>query len=495
MNKVKHFSLLRWISLALILSAVLILVYELIAFSRLRSGFSLGTTIAGVPVGGLSLDEASDRLTQAYSLAVEMHYNDSVIQAKPATLGFTLDLNSMITAADQQRSSTPFWTGFFDYLFNRMPSSEEIPLVATIDEKVLREYLTNEIASRYDQAAGAYLPVAGSTNFTPGEPGSKLNVDRSVELITIALRSPSSRVVNLSVDKVQSTRPSRENLEVLLKQIIDVSGFTGTTEIYLLDLQTNQEMQVAYKQGEDLTPGIAFSAASTIKIPVMVSIFRRISSPVSADITKLIEEMIETSSNDAPDALMKQVIDPNLGPLGVTDDMQALGLVDTFLGQMFAEGSTPLISEQTPANQRTDINTNPDPVNQTTPSEMGSLLDDIYECAQNGGGTFAAVFGDKITQGECRSMITYLTRNEQPGLLREGLPEGTQIAHKHGWTSNTTDQTINFIADAGIIYTPGGNYILAVYTADDHQIIWDNGNKLLADLSRAVYNYYNLTSQ
>ena len=126
---------------------------------------------------------------------------------------------------------------------------------------------------------------------------------------------------------------------------------------------------------------------------------------------------------------------------------------------------------------------------------MGSLLDDIYECAQNGGGTFAAVFGDKITQGECRSMITYLTRNEQPGLLREGLPEGTQIAHKHGWTSNTTDQTINFIADAGIIYTPGGNYILAVYTADDHQIIWDNGNKLLADLSRAVYNYYNLTSQ
>ena len=136
MNKVKHFSLLRWISLALIFSAVLILVYELIAFSRLRSGFALGTTIAGVPVGGLSLDEASDRLTQAYSVAVELHYNDSVIQVKPAALGFNLDLNAMITAADQQRSSTPFWTGFFDYLFNRLPSSEEIPLVATIDEKV-----------------------------------------------------------------------------------------------------------------------------------------------------------------------------------------------------------------------------------------------------------------------------------------------------------------------------------------------------------------------
>ena len=96
MNRVKNFSLLRWISLALIISAVLLLVVELIAFSRLRSGFALGTTIANVPVGGLTLDEAADRLTQAYSLPVELHYNDAVIQVKPAALGFTLDLNASV---------------------------------------------------------------------------------------------------------------------------------------------------------------------------------------------------------------------------------------------------------------------------------------------------------------------------------------------------------------------------------------------------------------
>jgi beta-lactamase class A len=495
MNKVKNFSLLRWISLALILSAVLFLVYELINFSRLRSGFSLGTTIANVPVGGLSLDEAADRLTQAYSVPVEMHYNDSIIQAKPATLGFTLDLNAMITAADQQRTATPFWTGFVNFLFNRLPTSHDIPLVATIDETILRNYLQNEIASRYDQAAGAYIPVAGSVNFTAGTPGTKINIDRSVELISIALRSPTSRVVNLSVEKINSSKPSQENLQVLLKQIIDVSGFTGVSEIYLLDLQTNQEMQMAYHQGEDLTPNIAFSAASTIKVPVMISIFKRTKKPVTTDITTLIEQMVETSSNDAPDTLMKEVIDPNIGPLGVTDDMKELGLQNTYLGEMFAVGSAPLLSLKTPSNQRTDVNTNPDPVNQTTPSEMGNLLRDIYDCAETGGGTFAAVFGDKISQSDCRSMITYLTRNEQPGLLREGLPDGTQIAHKHGWTSNTVDQTINLIADAGIIYSPGGNYILAVYISSDTQIVWDNGNALLANLSRAVYNYYNLTSQ
>jgi beta-lactamase class A len=496
MNRVKNFSLFRWLSLALVISAVLLLVVELISFSRMRSGFTLGTTIANVPVGGLSLDAAADRITQAYSIPIEMHYDNAVIQVKPASLGFSLDLNAMITAADQKRSSSSFWASFFDYLFNRFPSSQDIPLVATIDQNTLSSYLQNEIATRYDQSSDAYAPVAGGVNFIAGKSGTKLNIDHSIELVSLALRSPTSRVVNLSVDKIGSTKPSLSNLKVLLEQIIDISGFTGIAEIYLRDLQTGQELQLAYQKDETapMQPDIAFSAASTIKIPVMISIFRRTTKPVSANITALLEEMVETSSNTAPDALMKAVIDPNIGPLGVTDDLEALGMKNTFLGGMFADGSALLISPKTPANQRTDINTNPDIYSQTTPAEMGSLLDDIYECAETGGGTFAAVFPGQITQNDCRSMIVYLTRNEQPGLLREGLPEGTQIAHKHGWTDNA-DQTINLIGDAGIIYSPGGNYILSVYISSNTQIIWNTGSALFSNLSRAVYNYYNLTSQ
>ncbi|NMC84936.1 MAG: serine hydrolase [Anaerolineaceae bacterium] len=496
MIRIKNFSLLRWISLALILSAALILVYELISFSRLRSGFSLGTTIADVPVGGLTLDEAADRLTQAYSVPVELHYNDAVIQVKPATLGFSLDLNAMITAADQKRSSSPFWSSFFNYLFNRYPDSSSVPLVATINEDTLRDYLNSEIAPRYDQAPDAYSPVPGGTTFVAGQAGSVLNVDRSVQLVSMALRSPTSRIVNLSVDKVDSSKPSQENLKVLLKQIIDNSGFTGVAEIYLLDLQTQQELQLAYQQGEELAPNIAFSAASTIKVPIMVSVFKDAKKPISSENTALLEEMIETSSNTAPDKLMQSVIDPNLAPVMITNDLEALGLENIFLGGMFADGSALLISPKTTANQRTDINTNPDVYSQTTPADMGSLLDDIYQCAQNGGGTFAAVFPQQITQSDCRTMILYLTRNDQPGLLREGLPDGTQIAHKHGWvTDNTTDGLMHLVSDAGIVYTPGGNYIMAVYLADTRQVVWDTANYLIASLSRAVYNYYNLSAQ
>jgi beta-lactamase class A len=126
---------------------------------------------------------------------------------------------------------------------------------------------------------------------------------------------------------------------------------------------------------------------------------------------------------------------------------------------------------------------------------MGMLLSDIYQCAQTGGGTFAAVFPGKISQNECKSMITYLTRNKIGVLIEAGLPEGTQIGHKHGWAVDPVDGVMHTVADAALIYSPGGNYILTIYIHDSNQIVWDNANRLYADLSRAVYNYFNLTSQ
>ena len=66
----------------------------------------------------------------------------------------------------------------------------------------------------------------------------------------------------------------------------------------------------------------------------------------------------------------------------------------------------------TPANQRTDIFTDPDVYNQTTALDMGMLLEDIYQCSQNGGGALSAVFPAEITQTECQAMITHLTRNK-----------------------------------------------------------------------------------
>ena len=95
--------------------------------------------------------------------------------------------------------------------------------------------------------------------------------------------------------------------------------------------------------------------------------------------------------------------------------MQEIGLKNTFLAGIYIWSA--LIAEIFNSCQPTsDYNTDPDVYNQTTPSDMGMILDDIYQCAQTGGGTFAAVYQGEISQSECQMMITFLTQNEIAGL-------------------------------------------------------------------------------
>lgn len=485
-------SILRWVSLGLIFLALVFTGYQLVRYSRLRSAFAPGMRIANVPVGGLTQQAAAERLTQAYGIPVELRYGDAIVQVKPQVLGFELDLELMLAAADLQRINQPFWGAFWNYLWNQLPTPQGVPLSSRIAEDRLRSYLESEIAARYDLPPTASLPVPGSVDFQPGTPGTTLDMDRAVILIEDALRSPTARVVNLSYSQVSPQRPSFQNLEVLLKQTLDLSGFDGLTEVYLLDLQTQQEINFAYQLGTDLTPGIAFTAASTMKIPVMVSTLRRANEPTPEGIDNLLALMIERSENDPADRLMEQVMGGNLGPLELTEDLQALGLENTFLAGYFYPGAPLLVRIDTPANQRVDVSTNPDVYNQTTPAEMGMLLNDIYQCSQTGGGSFSAVWPGQISRAECQKMIDYLVLNDIPMLLRAGVPEGTRIAHKHGWIQES-DGLLHSMADVAIIYTPGGNYVLTVFMYQSQQLIFDPVNRLVADLSRAVYNYYNIS--
>ena len=281
----------RGLSIVLIVITVILLVFQLISYSRLRASLPVGSVIGGVPVGGLDRQEAADRLIKTFSVPIEIRYEEAVIQIRPSSIGFELDLESMLTAADQQRINQPFWSGFWDFLWGRFPRPDPIPLRITISEERIKSYLQNEIAVRYDKPASDAIPIPGSTQFQPGEPGTNLDVDRATILIKDALISPTNRVVNLTYSLIEPSRPSFANLEVLLKQVLDSTEFDGITELYLLDLQNGQELNFAYQDGEDLRPNIAFTAASTMKIPIMISVFNRADDPVSNDVLDQIQLM------------------------------------------------------------------------------------------------------------------------------------------------------------------------------------------------------------
>ena len=486
-------SLVRLFATFALLGAFGLLAFQLVSYSRFRALLPPGTTIGGVPVGGLTRQQAAERLTEVFNQPVELHYGDAVIHFSPTVVGFTLDIDTMMAAVEQAGMRTSFWAGFWDYLWGKMPPPPKVPLVAHYSEARLRAYLESEIAARYDQPPVPPQPVVGTVQFKPGQPGMTLDIDRAIPLIERAMYSPAERTVDLPLNRSVPPRPSFHNLRVLLQQTAKVEGFNGIMGLYLLDLQTGEEIYFVTDNGREvpMPPDVAFTAASTIKIPVMVSVFRRVDGlNPPGEVGRWLEEMVDKSGNDPADWLMENVIDRERGPLEVSNDMRALGLENTFLAGYFYAGAPLLAIYRTPANQRTDISTDPDPYNQTTPAEMGTLLADLYKCSETGGGALAAAFPGEITQNECRRMLDLLARNKIGVLLEASVPEGTRVAHKHGWVTGP-DGAIHVISDAGVVYTPGGNYVLAIYLYRKDMLLWDYGSNLLADLGEAVYNYFN----
>jgi hypothetical protein len=83
------------------------------------------------------------------------------------------------------------------------------------------------------------------------------------------------------------------------------------------------------------------------------------------------------------------------------------------------------------------------------------------------------------------------TASAKVALIEAGVPDGTLVAHKHGWISGP-DGIIKNISDVGIVYTPGGNYVLTIFAYHPVQAVWEPVSDMFADLSEAIYNYFNL---
>ena len=487
------FSFLRWGSLILVLLAVIVTILQLIRFSRLWINFPSNLSIAGIPVGQLTRQQTVERLLTIYSQPIELNYNEAIIHLDPTTVGFVLDTDSILAAAEQERTRISFWEAYWNHLWDRPIQPVNIPLRASYSEDRLRTYLQTEIANRYDQPPTPATPIVGTTNFQVGISGSELDVDRAIPLIEGALFSTSHRTLVLPIKKTSPSHPTFYNLEVLMRQTIELSGFDGVIGLFVEDLISGQNISFVLNQGDQVAtpPDVAFTASSTIKIPIMVSVFRRIGDALDAETVKNLEDMIAKSINSASDWLMQNKIDRDRGPLIVTEDIQTLGLDNTFLGGYFYAGAPLLEIFNTPSNQRTDITTEPDPYSQTTASEIGQLLQDIYQCANLNGGSLIAAFPGEITQAECRSMINYLIQDRIALLIQAGVPDGTNVAHKHGWVTDAYG-IIHDMSDASIVFTPGGDFVFTIYMYHPIQIVFEPVNQLVKDLSRVIYNYYNI---
>jgi beta-lactamase class A len=91
-------------------------------------------------------------------------------------------------------------------------------------------------------------------------------------------------------------------------------------------------------------------------------------------------------------------------------------------------------------------------------------------------------------------IIDFMAQDKLGALIQGGVPDGTLVPHKHGYVLDQSG-IAHDISDAGIVYTPNGNFVLAIYTYHPIQAVWDTVNPLVAKLTEATYNYFNLPVQ
>lgn len=448
-------------------------------------------SVAGVPLGGLSREQAEERLTEAFSIPIELHFQEARIQLLPQELGFSLDLPAI---ASQLTESHPSWWAALWAKSEASPAPRDLPLLFSLNQEQLCASLLETLQARYLQEPLPAQPILYSSNWTAPQPGLQLaDLNQTLHALSDALVSPSQRVVKLTLTETPAPPANPQNLATALRQLISLEAFNGALEIYLKDLKQDTLTQISLYNGQDIPPDLAYSAASTIKIPILLSSYRRLEEPYPPQALRWMSQMIIDSLNAPADGLMKAYINNQRGPLMVTEDLQELGYQNSFLAGYFEPGSPLLKKYSSPANTRTDLFLDPDSYNQTVPSEVGDLLVRIYHCS-NGSTPQDGFFNGEVSPAECRAMLDLLSQNHIGSLLEAGLPPNVRIAHKHGW-SNEADGLLHTVSDSAIVYSDGGDYALVIFIHSPNQLLFDKANRLFARLSQCIFNAYNPSAQ
>lgn len=486
MNRQSSPGIGQWLTVIVTVGVLLFLLYQLWQYGQVRDRLPAGLAVANINVGGQTLEQASEIISNRYEDApVVLWFGEQRIEIAPADAEFQLDLERMLRDADYQRSQQDFWAGFWGFLWDRPVEVEEVPLYATHNRDTLMDTL-EAIASNLNRPAQPPQPVPTSLSFQYGTSGSEVDVLASLADVEAAFYRADRREARLLLQNVEAERPDINLLARLIVNHVQEfeQDYGGVASIFIMDLSTGAEI--------NYRASVPMSGMHLLKLPIALETYHVLNDSPTPDDEALLSETILDVTSTGPNSLLTfiagqtdGVADAYRGTEILTNSMNQLGLYNTFMVTPYEQQPLPARrTVETPANSQEALDTIPDPLMQTTAEDMGLLLAMLYYCAQGGGGTLQAVFPEQIIQTECQQILAMMQRNNIDSLIEQGAPSDTVIAHRHGWISDTH-------ADAGIVYSPGGDYVIVVMMYKEGWLEWEVSSPLLADIARATYNYFN----
>ncbi len=487
------FPLLLTISALLVAAASGLLVYDLVVFSRREQELPAGITVAGINVGQFSERDAVARWERAYAEPILLLYADRngehPIQLHPDQVGWRISSEPMLAGAlATATEGGGFWRRFLDFLLGvEQTVSQDIPLVADYQDNALEAFL-RDVAARYDDPPGSATFDLETLRVYPGASGYALDIADAMPAVDAALRSADERTISLPIRGLGNGRLDLHSLRELIINYLDSRGFIydgiGTVaSVYILDLGTGDEINIL---GD-----VAYSAASTVKVPIVVEYLRRLDREPTAGEAWLIANSLLCSNNSSSNLLMEIIGGDDIfaGLRSVSNTIQAIGARNSYITAPFflgVEGQA-LGSISAPATTpNSTFNTEPDPFNQTTAEDLGAIFGLLYDCANFDSGLALALPQGQITQNECRQILEVTSANDLERLLQGGIPPDVRISHKNGWIFDT-------VGDAGVVYSPNGrHYVISVFLWEqtefqDYEKLWP----LVEEISRAAWNFFN----
>jgi beta-lactamase class A len=463
-----------WVVIAVAIT-VLFLVWQYRGYRLSTDTLPPDVTMADLPVGGMTRAQALNALQVAFSTPLMVTYRDHTVSLAPGTVSLQYDADqtafNLNSALDDRRGLR----GFLSYVLRQDQGAMTVPVAVTFSNERLSYFLAR-VADRYDEPPRKPVALPATLDFREGQAGSTLNAAASRVRLANALVSAAIAEVELVVEVEQPPGKDLSLLEQLLQSRLDDHADL-IPGVFVKDLKTGDELVI---NGD-----VAYAGMSVLKIAVLEEVYRELDEPPGPETSRLISETVTESDNVSAHLLLRDVVDDGDGLQAaeeLTASMNRLGLVNTYMAASYDDRENAL-EIVTPANSRTDISTDPDPFIQTTPLDIGLLLEMIYQCSR-GGGALVMTYPEDLNAEECQEMIKWMSQNRIDSLIDAGVPPGTQVAHKHGWTSDTH-------ADAGIVFTPGGDFVLVVFLHRPQWLEWEESAPLIADVSTAAYNYFN----
>ena len=439
-------------------------------------------TINDQPMGGMTREQALKAIELAYTHPITVYYANKLTPLLlPEMVELTLDAEATAENLDEALAARTKAHGFtayiVDLILGREPEVLAVNAIVTYSRERIDAFLART-AQKYDHPPQRPVALPEAGTFRPPQDGTTLDAKASLPLLIEAILAadPKDREVHLVVD----IEPVPEASISILEQAIQASlaDFTGVAGIFAKDFHRGREMC--------LNCDVTFSGLSLPKIAIALELYRLLDAAPDAETDGLIGAMLADGDNAAADRLLAQIGagNPYSGALQVTDLLWSLGLKHSFITE-------PYVAEETVAppgvaglaTAQADIFTDPDPVRQTTPTEMGLLLEGLYQCAQ-GGGFLRIIYPRAITPVECEAILTWMERSPENALASAGMPQGTRVAHLHGWGRATH-------ADLSLIYGPQADFVLMIYLYQPTWLVWEDAAPTFSTIGQLTYRFFN----